>query len=223
MATLDAIVKLGVDNPINGMKYPLGHAVRKGMEFQDEARKVANDWRLCSSSIREDVSLTDEGKRRARLRVGKETLEKLAPITKTLEYIRRERDSIASKITAGDSKPPTIEDLYREREYRDRLYGMDESERQRVFLQAVEQNDPLTLRAFFNAPSFARLINDRVEAEGKRIIAERRNPEAAAELADLEFAHAALTENYNDIVAGVKGEAGMEEKWRDPRLDDSAA
>ncbi len=64
------------------------------------------------------------------------------------------------------------------------------------------------------AAPFAPMVSEPVLAEGKRLWAERANPAAAAEHADVEGAEAALRENYNDVINGIKSDAGLADDLR---------
>ena len=222
MATLDAIVNFGPDNRINGMKYSPGHWVRKAMEFQDEARKVATEWRLRRDSINADPDLTPEGKRKALKKAHDAAEEKLREFeTRILARLTDERNRLAAQ-AANNGKPLTLEDVIRnqdEQEDRRLLYDLDSSQRQAVYEQALKDRNERTLNAFHNAPSFKPLLNPQVLEAGKKMLEKPRDPE----LVDYETAEAALRENITDVRTGIKKEAGIEEKWRDPRLDESAA
>lgn len=214
MASLDAIVKFGIDNRINGEKYPPGHLVRKLMENQDNARKIGQEFRLRTMSAQDDVALTDEGKRRARAAAGKEHVEKLKEIEGMLARAQKERDGIAATLNANGAKLTDLEKLLL-RDTQRELRAMEQLKRQRVFQQAIEDGDEETVQAFFNAPRWAQLLPDHLITEGKRLWADRVNPAAAAELADYEYAITALTENVNDVRSGIKREAGLEDDIRE--------
>lgn len=184
---------------------------------QERLRNEVIAFEALVARIDRDDHLTQAGKDARLQKLADETLTKIDGVKRlTLDNVRTKLDGLKAeftKATIADS-PDDIAAFFREREIRDTIAAMPESERHAQFWQAVEHGDDATIEAFIRAPRIRRLLDADTLEQGLEIWRERKNPELARQVSELQGVHDVLAGDFNSVTNAVRHAGGIEDPMK---------
>ena len=213
--TLDALVKFVFSTQIDAKDS--SHPAWDGRVAQSKFGSLVLEFANEKAKIMGDSRYTVDGKTDKIAELGRAVLkqiEDLKPITlhRIEKRYRAAQDSFKAK--TSDNQGDDLTGAIREIEIRRLLLQMKESERFAVLRQAIEQEDSNTVRAFFTAPGFVRMLNTRMIDEAKQAWLERRSPQLATELKESRDLYEVIQGDFERVINDVTMEAGLERDVR---------
>lgn len=151
--------------------------------------------------IMRNSDLSNEGRQKALTKLANEAVKKLSWVgekrNRTIDAQARLRTLCLDYMTRPKGADAMM-GYFREREIRDSLRTGSQQDREIAFLKAAERLDAETMRALLDRPGGS-LVEGNIRSRGEEQYGARRNPEAWANLHDLDI--------YLDHLHGVIGHA----------------
>jgi len=180
---------------------------------QQQLTRIALDFEAKWNSIESDARLTDVGKAEAVTKLADETLEKISKARGlTLDRLSTKLGDLQDKFTdtaTGDDSED-VRSLFREREIRDALLALDESERIAQVWSAVDVEDAETLAAIFNTPRLRTIIPDDIAGDVRQAWLGKKSPALAGQVADLRQTVDVLTADFQSVRGAVENAGDIE-------------
>jgi hypothetical protein len=184
---IDTVLRVGLSDRPQGKPtdYKDGTPMHRAAKFNVSALTILDSFARGMKIVLDDPDLTASGKTRKAFDVGKEHLKRVddlvkmdwfMPALKRAAEQSKERVQDAIKLPARDD----IAAMLMEREIRDRLYAKEPTARSLAWQQIIEERDPIGISAVLHAPTFDRLLPERVVEEGLQMVADAADPEAAS-------------------------------------------
>jgi hypothetical protein len=183
---IDMTIRLGLSTRPRGTvsDYKADSPMHRAAKFNTAAVFALEAFARGVQTVLDDETLTPIGKNRRVQEVGREHLNNLDELVKKDWFMPALRKAVEkTKARVQDTiKLPARDDAYAvsmEREVREILRAMDDSQRLAAWREIVKERDPFGISAVIHAPVFAKLLPERVVEEGLRLVTEATDPEAA--------------------------------------------
>lgn len=184
---IDTVLRVGLSDRPQGKPtdYKDGTPMHRAAKFNVSALTILDSFARGMKIVLDDPDLTASGKTRKAFDVGKEHLKRVDDLVKMDWFMPAlKRAAVQSKERVQDAiKLPARDDIaamLMEREIRDRLYAKEPTARSLAWQQIIEERDPIGISAVLHAPTFDRLLPERVVEEGLQMVADAADPEAAS-------------------------------------------
>lgn len=180
-------------------------------EIRAGIRHVVNETVAKATTVVQDRDLSDQGKARRLENLAKDMRQRIAnlqkvadgKLAKRLESLRKELGKPLVDLHQGDAVA-----AIRCMEIRNRLGGMNDSDRLSALWAAAEHGDIETLQAFSTAPRSFRLADDKAIAEAMNLHWQKQRPELAEQVDQLETVAEMLSSDFRTASNGLDNLGG---------------